>query len=269
MLSAYVHIALSTLVFVAAASNYISDGWPTIERPTPGQVIGLAGQSIFVRDASLDHAYIDGASMTVPGWLLWSVCLGANVGGLLLAHASRREAAVAAPLWCYSMAGTSLLTDAAKHYCGVFRPNYYGGCAFDDALRQCTRPFHGGKHSFPSGHSSVSACAATLLVLHMLRALEAADVHKAAGCCGLRRGAAALLRASTPLPLAVAGWIAASRVHDNYHAAADVTAGCCLGLACALLGWRCAFPAAGAGPRFELLESAPGRARRETTAIFL
>ena len=45
----------------------------------------------------------------------------------------------------------------------------------------------------------------------------------------------AVKRLLVPLPGAVAAWVAASRVHDDWHSATDVVAGLALGAACGCL----------------------------------
>ena len=92
----------------------------------------------------------------------------------------------------------------------------------------CTQSSREYRKSFPSGHSSHSACFATLLTLHLLRhaSLAVADRHA-------KR--VRLLQLLALVPPIIALFIAASRVHDNRHHPADVVAGLGLGTGCAAL----------------------------------
>ena len=93
-------------------------------------------------------------------------------------------------------------------------------------------------YTYVSGHSSHSACWATLLTLCLLRRAAAAILERAP----VRRRALYLL-VFVPAPIAL--FVAASRVHDNWHHPADVVCGVMLGALCASLVERAMWVAHG------------------------
>lgn len=143
--------------------------------------------------------------------------------------------------WLSAMALTDLLTTIGKNFCGYLRPNYYGGCGFNETARACVHEFADGRHSFPSGHSSFSACAAVLLALSSMRAVDRLRQQGREGC------SAHALRGLAVSSFCVAFYIAMSRVYDNYHFPADVITGSCLGYAVGAVGLRLGLPLQSAG----------------------
>jgi undecaprenyl-diphosphatase len=110
------------------------------------------------------------------------------------------------------------------------RPNFYAMCGYSASLQRCTADAHRttqATKSFPSGHSSLSFLAATLLSLHFLRRRPSPG-----------RG---LLAAAF---YAAAFAVAATRLMDHWHFPGDVACGAAIGIVAGLLadlksGGRC------------------------------
>ena len=129
----------------------------------------------------------------------------------------------------------SFVTDMMKNYCGKFRPNFYQMCAFDTNTKACGNDVVNAHLSFPSGHSSLSFCAMTVISLYLLgkvglhRMPPAGMVIK--NYPSLKTKLLAWL--SFAFPFSVAVFVAASRVHDYYHHPADIVTGAAIGTVCA------------------------------------
>ena len=222
-------LALSALLGVVA--HYLSYAVPMNIRPEPLQVIDLpGGDVVWVPDPAHTAHFIPAEQVSCPTSLLGILVVVAGVMTAFVSCETLPLAMDAAAVYVLTQALNELLTNGFKRYCGYFRPNFFGGCGWNATEHSCTRPFPQGRHSFPSGHSSSSAAAAMVLTWHLLRKLRRV--------CTTRADAWALimgLGCLTPLPAVVAGWIATSRVHDNWHSPADITAGASLGSACGFL----------------------------------
>ena len=197
-------------------------------RPVPGQRLSLGGgEVVFVRDPTIDHAVLP---ETVPTSALAALTFSGLTLLVLMELGSPLVNVVrAVATWLQATALTELLTSLGKHYMGVLRPNFYAGCGWSDETMACAPgPHIKFRKSFPSGHSAHSACFAALVTLHLLRHADLAygkGAHK--------RMRALLWLALLPAPMAL--FVAASRVHDNWHHPADVVAGSLLGTGCAAL----------------------------------
>ena len=191
-------------------------------RPEPVQ---LVYPNITVLNPNHLAPFIPDSEASCPGALLIVLIVVAWVCVIALNRSTLPAALDAASVFALGQTLNGMLTAWFKRYCGYFRPNYLDGCGWSSTAGECTRQFLEGRHSFPSGHASSSACAATLLTLTLLSRLR----DSGAGWEDVA------LRLLAPLPLAVAGWVAASRVHDNWHHPADVAFGSALGAACAAL----------------------------------
>ena len=199
---------------------------------------------------------------TIPTWLLGLLC-AALPGVVLLALgvASRRSrgAACGLPLvgLALSLTSTMLATDTVKNFVGSKRPNFFDLCAYagyaaaigtrnatsqewrsyqsatlfgaPGSLGKCTASaaaVRDAQRSFPSGHSSLSFAGLFYLALSLRQfaGVRAGDwLSPAAVACGS--------------PLALATYVAATRVRDNYHREIDVAVGAALGVALALASW--------------------------------
>jgi membrane-associated phospholipid phosphatase len=122
-----------------------------------------------------------------------------------------------------SAIATSNISSAAfTAYLGAIKQGAPGSVAFCAAPAAAVNDAH---RSFPSGHASLSFAGLGFLFLTM----------RAAFLC--RRywfSLAALLAGS---PLAVATYIAITRLIDGAHSTADVSAGAAVGAACAAVAW--------------------------------
>jgi len=158
---------------------------------------------------------------------------------------------------------TKFLTDFVKRYCGYLRPNFYSLCEFDKDSLSCKGSSHDIKESrvsFMSGHSSFSFCCTTILTLYLLRLFgvnglfytkngndssSTSNIETRGDLEQQRNNSTLTLKEkSRPaihrmlsiiclLPMFVAFFFAASRVHDNFHHPADVVSGSVLGCAIA------------------------------------
>jgi len=154
---------------------------------------------------------------------------------------------------------STFVVEFVKHYAGYLRPNFYEKCGFDYDTAQCdpdidTNGFTGRK-SFMSGHSSMSFAGLTVLSLYMQRLFgvgsggERAIVIGGIAADSPDGGAASVTMryvSACPsrlkrvvsllclLPMFLAVFIAASRVHDNYHHPADVVGGSVVGASAAI-----------------------------------
>ena len=226
--------------------------WDTLlanERPIPGSVIVIGGETVFVRDPSIDKPLLP---ETVPMWYVMMVMgftplIMAITEAVLILESSSEKSQHLVPIaaWLRATALTEVLTASSKTYMGVLRPNFYAGCGWDDAMRACTVSRHRNgeiefRKSFPSGHSAHSACVAVLLTLHLLRHAELwTQIGTLRSGLSVRARVCQIFAFVAP-PIAL--FVAASRVHDNWHHPADVIAGLCLGTACAALVHRVQWP---------------------------
>jgi len=124
----------------------------------------------------------------------------------------------------YSAAiATSNFTSAAfTAYLGAIKQGAPGSLAFCLAPAAAVNDAH---RSFPSGHASLSFAGLGFLFLALRAALL---------CRHYWFSLTALLAGS---PLAVATYIAITRLIDGAHSTADVSAGAAVGAACAALAW--------------------------------
>ncbi len=228
---------------------------PSTTRPVPGQRVALGGGSeVFVRSAHNDNPLLP-QTVTSFGLIVVNVllllCLLGAAWWAAPARAGRLAAlSDAASCWCCALLLAQLLTDAIKSYCGVLRPNFYAGCGWTEA-EGCRLDHPTFRHSFPSGHSSTSACSAHALALYLLALpAAAADDDARPPRAGWLESTELARPAAALASWAVALWVAASRVVDCWHSEVDVTAGVALGAACAAFsfGWHFSSSAAAARP---------------------
>ena len=225
-------LAVAVLVTVAAILAQLF--LPVFQRPLPGVTVIIDSQSVFIRAA--EHSQPFKSRQTVPTDTLSYVGAVSAVGTVVLAAPGMRIAT--ATTWLTAEALTDLLTTFGKCFCGYLRPNYYGGCGWNETLQVCDHEWPDGRHSFPSGHSSFSACSAAILSMAAMRAAERR--RWAGGEGGV--AAPALLHLLACASYAVAFFIALSRVYDNFHFPADVVAGSCLGYAVGAVAMQMLLP---------------------------
>jgi diacylglycerol diphosphate phosphatase/phosphatidate phosphatase len=129
-------------------------------------------------------------------------------------------------------------TTLLKLYVSRRRPNFYALCGWSSKQLKCTGPYLSqveAQLSFPSGHSSLSFCAMTFLVLLFL------------GKLGLRRNEYSVSRrflafCSCVIPWGWAALVGASRIVDWWHHPSDVIAGTMLGSLVAVISYHCVYP---------------------------
>ena len=157
--------------------------------------------------------------------------------------------------------GTRFFTDFIKYYVGYLRPNFYTMCQYSTDSMTCESNdehlINSARRSFPSGHASVSFCGMMCLGLslsgkvgihHGLQPKGAATTHSitttttntTSSSSGtyefLYKKIGFLL--SFGLPMFLSTFIAASRVHDNWHHPADIVAGSLIGGTCACIAYH-------------------------------
>ena len=141
----------------------------------------------------------------------------------------------------FAIGSTEFITSFVKLYAGYFRPNFYSYCDFSEDTFTCNSDSPTPRKSFPSGHASIAFCSMTLLTLFFygniglhrrLSPLCPREQRSAADYCKKR-----ILSVIAALPMFLAVFIAASRVHDDMHHPADVVGGAVIGISCALFGY--------------------------------
>lgn len=112
------------------------------------------------------------------------------------------------------------------------RPNYYSLCGFDKALRKCTADLEHireANFSFPSGHSSLTNCGMTFLVLYSIGRQVCKQGHIS-------------ISFNVILPWGWAIFVAASRLVDKWHHPSDVVAGLALGFVTSTIAYHIWYP---------------------------
>lgn len=143
-----------------------------------------------------------------------------------------------------------LSTNVIKNYVGYLRPVFYELCQPNDDFSECTSDEDSsldGRKSFPSGHASLAFSGMTLLTMYLLRKFGVySELYKPQTTITTTDGASVMVPKPPPprwrkaisviclAPMAVACFVAASRVHDNKHFPADVVGGAVLGT---VLAW--------------------------------
>lgn len=219
-------------------------------RPIPFQTIETNGAgTLYARNLSYDESL---NNETIPDLLLvvlaalmpllLQCALGKLFGRMGDAHASFCAYLVAFGL-------TALTTSLVKAYVGYLRPNFFDTCVPNATYSQCLGDEHvSSRDSFPSGHSSVSFCGLTLLTLYCHDRFGLPSVRKVAdeneALLSDRKKPRSSKYAKDPFlyicisiaslaPMALALFIASSRIVDNLHFPADVVGGSVLGAAIA------------------------------------
>jgi len=231
---------------VVLGINYGVSSRVTTQHQAPqDQLVG----GLLLRDASLLH--IGGS--TVSGTALFALAFGPPAGVVLLSALLRggglSRAAVALGTREVHHFMLCLLTAYSLASCwkiwlnvgvGRLRPDWYqrvagGGAA--DLLE--------GRHSYPSGHAAYSHSSAAVTACHLAARLAVFSSPPP------RFQYARLLLAAGPL--AVAAFVAASRLTDHVHHFSDVNAGAFIGLACGVASYHLHFAGGGLPRRREAL----------------
>ena len=229
---------LAVSCFVVALITDIT----TTDRPIPYQKLDTGE---YVRNLSFNESF-DGE--TVPDSLL--IVLAIVIPWVLqifisLFYGEKGDRHATLCIYFVALSLTQLTTDLIKMYCGYLRPIFYTICEPDDTYESCTGDTvdsESYRRSFPSGHASTSFCGLTLLTLFIHSQFGVPCMKRKIGLIH-HEGAETLQSNSNtviPLryrcisilslaPMGVAFFIATSRVVDNKHFPADVTAGAILG----------------------------------------
>ena len=212
----------------------------TTERPIPFQLLNTGE---YVRNLSFNEIF---EGETVPDSLL--IVLAIVIPWILqilisTVYGEKGDRHATLCIYFVALSLTQLTTDLVKMYCGYLRPIFYTICEPDETYDACTGDTGDSesyRRSFPSGHASTAFCGLTLLTLFihsrfgvpcMKRKMESANqTYSDIGAVILRYRSISILSLA---PMGVAFFIAASRVVDNKHFPADVTAGSILGAAIA------------------------------------
>lgn len=230
----------------------------TTQRPIPFQFLEDSGE--FIRNLSINEPF---DNETVPDSLLVVLAMILPLCIQLLISQFYGEMGDKHSTVCIYMVAlslTQLVTDVIKMYCGYLRPIFYTICQPNETYDTCTNTntdSESYRRSFPSGHASTSFCGLTLLslFLHTKYGIPCMKRKLAMGYSSnitlssqqhqlyqinnnsntassskvrdplIYRGISVL----SLLPMGVACFIAASRVVDNKHFPADITAGSIIG----------------------------------------
>ena len=148
-------------------------------------------------------------------------------------------------VWLSGFGINGIVTDCIKLYAGYLRPIFYEFCEPDEDYEECTSGQDKQMRlSFPSGHSSMSFCGLCILSFYLEQRFGVSKSRNfiydetsgrlMAGYGGpvrFRR----IISLLCYLPVALACFIAASRVADDKHHPADVVGGAFIGASVASL----------------------------------
>lgn len=134
---------------------------------------------------------------------------------------------------------TLLTTEVLKIYVGYLRPIFYALCEPSQDYSECMANGDSGRKSFPSGHASTSFCGLSLLTFYIHKRFgvpsqptviaQAPDGRFIVQYKNGMPHKARLVSVLSLAPIALAAFVAASRVVDNKHFPADVVGGAVLG----------------------------------------
>lgn len=246
----WVELLVCFFFFLLCMIPFLAINAPRI-RPIPVQRI-QSGEYILnlVNDQSFD-------SDTVNDWVLFLVC--AILPLLLqtsLAHwVVQRPGDVHGTVCTYLVAFglTLLVTECVKSYAAYLRPSFFDLCEPTANYTSCLAPDSSdARKSFPSGHASTAFCGLSLLSMYLQRSFGIDSVRELA-VIGNNTTIAIRYKTNVPLlyrlystlcllPVALAIFIAVSRVVDNKHFPADIVGGALLGTASAFFAHRLWFP---------------------------
>jgi membrane-associated phospholipid phosphatase len=215
------------------------------QRPMPYQYLESSGE--YVRNLMHNET---GGNDTVADWQLGVLCvLICPMLQLVFAVAYGVVGDVHKTICLYWMVipVNEAVTWGVKVFVGYLRPVFYSLCQPSDNYEYCTQGESTGnlRMSFPSGHASWAFAALTLLHLYLEQCLGVSSVSNFVTKkeTTIRHGSAQRIVLQQPenvvryrfasvlclIPMALATFIAVSRVADNKHFPADVVAGSALG----------------------------------------
>lgn len=222
----------SLLVFcfgVAAYSLEFFSVLPLHVRPTPVQELHLSdGSTAYLRNLMYDNAYVPDGEQVVPVWLLFLLSISIPLAVLLVCAATLRVRGDVVNFlhgFIVSMACMEVTMAGLKNYVGYLRPYFYGECGWDQHAGACSGALNDDAHkSFPSGHASAAFCSFLYTSLYMLGKVNPVNPTSITLPFGRLDCTNGLLLFALS-PMAVAAWIASSRVVENDHHPADIICG--------------------------------------------
>mmetsp|Transcript_31431 Transcript_31431/g.36144 ORF Transcript_31431/g.36144 Transcript_31431/m.36144 type:complete len:331 (+) Transcript_31431:114-1106(+) len=259
-----VHSTIELLFCVLAAGiGHVAPGYifqlALNERGVPYQE---TANGDIILDLYLNREYMDD---TIPDWLLVVLCMVLPFVVILAVSfylKQKHDLYAGACSYLFAIGCTEFITSFVKEYVGYWRPNFYEYCGFDEDSMQCDGDHEkDSRRSFPSGHASISFCGMTMISLFFLGKIglhpacfvlqNSSDVRYALlprlDNIGTDQTSAYLFKKRilsiiSVLPMFIAIFVSASRVHDNKHHPADVIAGAIIGMICANFSyglWYC------------------------------
>ena len=216
------------------------------ERPIPYQFLENSGD--YIRNLNNNEEF-DGDTVSNTALFLLAI-LFPLVSQLALSYWRCPRENVHATLCVYLVATglTALGTESVKLYAGYLRPIFYELCEPDEEYQTCNNSSSdNARKSFPSGHASLSFCGLTLLTLFLhqrfglgsireVRSINNNNGEEQQFTIAYKKSPVLyrMISILSLLPMALALFVAASRVHDNKHFPADVVGGAVLGGSVAL-----------------------------------
>jgi membrane-associated phospholipid phosphatase len=160
-------------------------------------------------------------------------------------------------------------TQLLKLYVSRPRPNFYALCRFDATTKRCTADLshlREANFSFPSGHSSLSACASVFMIWFVCGMILSKNNKLS---FAQKRLFCAL---TSSLLLAWCIFVGASRLHDHWHHHSDVVAGLLLGSLAATLAYHVWYPPMWhrhCGEPYSLLEKGNGLEQQKKERVVI
>jgi len=176
---------------------------------------------------------------TIPDWLLLLLSVIAPLLfqlALSKFYGSTGDMHSTASVYVLGLGLTYLTVEFVKLYVGYPRPNFYSMCKPSANYSACTAEgSDSGRKAFPSGHAAIAFCGLSLLtffIQHRFGVPSQTTPPRKARVYSILSLA----------PMALATFIAASRVYDNKHFPADVVGGAVLGTALSFFSHSLWFP---------------------------
>jgi len=184
----------------------------TNERPIPFQQISSGD---YILNLNINEIV---SQETVPNLLLFFLALLIPLSSQLTVSLMTRSTHlldVHATLCAYlvAVALTELGTESVKQYVGYLRPNFYQTCQPSQTMDACLGMANDARKSFPSGHSSMSFTGLSLISLFLQRRFGVESIRDRVPRSQRLKYRIQSVLALAPIALAI--FIAASRVHDN------------------------------------------------------
>lgn len=225
-----------------------------VERPIPFQYIEET--NTYILNQSLNNTF---DTDSVPDWAvgLMAVIIGPGlqmVTSLVMERGFNRDMHRILCTTILALTVNDLSTWVLKCYAGYMRPSFYQLCQPDETYEECTNDEGYARDSFPSGHASFAFLSMTMLYLYWERCFGVSSVERVFVIMapatpqsstnsnnemtkqpiGLEYSRPPMLyrfasMLCAGIPLAVASFVAVSRVADNRHHPADIIAGGILG----------------------------------------